>query len=202
MTPEQDLEALLKASVAEAAKRRSDRTRPGAVASPVSERHRLAFTDPKNWNLTGQVQLVHRDGNVESLLGLFDELIHVSSPHTRKLVATQLAPGMNPRIEYVTGNNWLADDTLEKKRRIPDHTIRLLEDLSLEMGAFASTAEIDCTLVGGGVSRIVLVHKTVFEGHTPKLYVEVPAGVDLIETLTRDTKERIWDELQRRMEAQ
>lgn len=195
MSIDDDLEALLKASVAEAAKRRSDRAR-GAVAGPVSAGYRLAFTNPANWIPTGFVQLVHKDpaSAVQTLVGLFEEFTHATSRGTRKLIATKLS-GMNVRIEYVTQSHWISEETFEVKRKVPENKVRIIEDLTLDMDAFAPTVEVECTLVGGGISRVQLVKTTVFDSNIPKTFVELPAGMDVLEALTRDTKERIWREV-------
>lgn len=194
MSPEEDLEALLKASVAEAAKRRSDRAKP-VVASAVSERYRMAFTDPKNWTITGQVQLVHRDKNIETLLGLFDEHIHLHSKGTRKLVATQSATDVTPRIEYVTGAHWLAD-RLERKTSTPENTVEIVEDLLLDMGVSAPAVIVKVHILSGGISRVCLMATTTFQGIAPRTFLTVAQGVDILEALTKQTKASIWSQIQ------
>lgn len=198
---EDDLEALLKASVSEAKKRREDRARPGAVASPVSERYRMAFTDPKSWDLTSYVQLVHRDGNIETLIGLFAQYNHLYSKSTRKLVAVQFEAGMSPRIEYVTGDHWLGSRLSEKRAIGPAESVEIIEDLFLDMGVSAPAVVVKAFIVSGGVSRLCLASTTTFQGYAPRTFLTVSEGTDVLECLTKRSKERIWEEIQKALDG-
>lgn len=191
-----DLEALLTQAQAEAARNK----RPNqTVASRAS---RLAFTDPANWLPTGQVQLVHRgqsfDGSatVETLVGLFDEFKHATSRSARKLIASQRLGEVKPRLEYVTGTEWLPATTLEAKRQKPDTRLQVCEDLVLDMGVSSPAVLLEVQMVGGGIARAVLSQETRFESFTPRTVVILPAGLDVLEALTRPTKERLWAEVQ------
>lgn len=195
MDASEDLEALLKLSLAEATKRRAAGTRP-SVAPASTERHRLAFTDPKNWSLTSHVQLVHRADKIETLLGVFAEYHHIHSKGTRKLVAVQLTGEMKPRIEYVTGEHWLAG-RLESKAAPALNTVEIVEDLYLDMGVSAPAVMVKVSLLSGGVSRVCLAATTTFQGYAPRTFLTVAEGVDVLECLSRSSKERIWDEIKK-----
>lgn len=188
---EKDLEALLKDARKQA---ESKRQKPGQGTPQAA---RLAWTDPVNWPLTGHVQLVHKErrmeGEVQTLLGLFEERIHASG--ARRLVACQLDSTMKPRIEYVTGDIWITHGSLEAKRRAPDQIIEVCEDLILACGPAAPAVVVSCRIVSGGVASILLSRDTLFESFTPRTFMQLPAGMDVLEGLSRDTKERVWTEV-------
>lgn len=185
---EDELEELLSEALLQAGQTTRRPTRP---LSPS----RLAFADPLQWISSGQVALVHREGSVETLVGLFDEFHHLSSRSARKLVATQLGT-MKPRIEYVTGDHWIGK-ALEQKRKQPDSKVQIVEDLLLDMGVSAPAVVCECVIVGGGVARVTLTETTRFEAFTPRTILFLPAGMDVLEGLSRGTKERVWTEVKR-----
>jgi hypothetical protein len=186
---EDDLEDLLSEALLQAGQATR---RAAARPQPAS---RLAFTDPLQWVASGQVALVHREGTVDTLVGLFDEFYHAVQKSARKLVATQLS-AMKPRIEYVTGDHWIGK-ALEAKRRTPDSRVQIVEDLVLDMGVSAPAVVCECSIVGGGVARVTLAEATRFEAFTPRTILLLPAGMDVLEGLSRGTKERIWTEVKR-----
>jgi len=184
-----ELENLLKEARAQAIRPPAERARA------LAEAHRTRFTDPANWRATQQVQLVHREGNVETLVGIFDEFLHLYARGARRLVAARLSPTMKPRIEYVQGDHWIGRH-LEQKRRTPDRVVEACEDLVLDCGPVALAALVKLSLVGGGIARVYLSAPTVFESNTPRTLLALPAEMDVLEGLTRDTKERLWRTVQ------
>jgi len=192
-----DLEDLLSTAQLEAGQR-TKRNRAAAGSMYVPQNQRARFTDPASWSLVGQTQLVHAEGSVHTLIGLFDEYRHIDRADARKLVAAdRINPTMNPKVEYVTGDSWLGRTQLEARRKTPDRKIQLVEDLILDMGVSAPAVVLEISLVGGGVSRAVLTQTTRFESFTPRTILSLPAGLDILEGLTRGTKERIWQEVQK-----
>lgn len=187
-TDPNDLEALLKASIAEAKLRKAQGVSPQAPRG-------LDFTNPASWRATGQVQLVHREpeGNIETLVGLFEEFIHTRVPSTRRLVAAvEPATGVRPRIEYVTGDHWIGRELAQQKRLRTEETISITEDLVLSCGVACPGVRVSCVLAAGGLSRVILEADTVFEGKTPRIFLEVHRGVDTLDALSEDTKISIW----------
>lgn len=193
-----DLEELLRQAVSE---RRSAPKSPDGRARALAARARSHFTDPDNWSLRQQVQLVHREGNIETLVGIFDDFRHAWVAGARRLIAAQLNPNMKPAIEYVYGDHWIGQ-ALEAKRRTPDQVLELCEDLVLDCGPVAHAAVVSVSLAGGGVSRVCLCGETVFDFHTPRTILLLPRGMDVLEGLTRGTKERIWMEVQRQLKLE
>lgn len=184
-----ELESLLANAQAEA--RRVKKENPQAYLG------RAKFTDAANWNLKGQVRLIHRSpSNEETLIGLFDEYIHCQTPSARKLLATRVGGTANPRTEYVTQDHWLGESRLELGRKEPDQTISLCEDLVLEMGVSAPAVLVECRLSGGGIQCVRLQRGTLFEGGTPRQVVDLPAGMDIFEALTKESRKRLWSEIQ------
>lgn len=206
-----ELENLLSEALVQHSRTRSEK-RAGAGSMYVPQHQRARWTDPANWVLTGQVQLVHResirDGVVQNpslvvaqpvitLVGLFDEFNHTSGNGARKLIATQRLDVKPPRIEYVTGDSWLGATILETKRKTPDRKVQVVEDIILDMGVSAPAVVLEIALVGGGISRASLTEATRFEGFTPRTVLLLPQGMDILEGLTRGTKERLWAETKR-----
>lgn len=191
-TLKDDLEALLKEARQQA---ETSRQKPGKTA-PVAAR--LAWTDPRNWKPTGQVQLIHLEGSVKTLLGLFEEFLHPTG--ARRLVATTVDAAVTARIETVTGEYWIPRERWDLTRnRSETKILRVVEDLVLDMGVSALTAEVDIHLTMNAMSRVCLACDTHFASGIalPKNIVILPAGMDILEGLTRDTKERLWQEVQR-----
>lgn len=158
----------------------------------------LAFTNPDAWAFRGQVQLVHREStdgaSIETLVGLFDQHIHPSG--ARRLVAARLRVDVKATIEYVTGDHWVGK-AMEAKRRPPENRVKIVEDLVLDSGLSAYTVPVTCTLVGGGVARVLLEAPTIFESHTPRTILALPAQMDVLEGLDRGSKERVWREVKK-----
>jgi len=187
---ESDLEDLLSEALLQAGQTTARRPAPGSLAAS-----RLAYSDPANWRASGQVAIIHREDNVETLIGLFDEFLHASNKSARKLVATQLGT-MKPRIEYVAGEHWIGK-TIAANKAAPSTKIEVIEDLILDMGVSAPAVVCQCSIVGGGIARVVLADATRFEAFTPRTILLLPAGMDVLEGLSRGTKDRIWREVQR-----
>ena len=157
--------------------------------------YRVCFTRPENWTLRMQVQLVHAEGNVRTLVGLFDEFIHNTVPRCRRLVAASTTnPDLPRSSEEVTGDHWLPRDTLFFKQKPPERTLELVADLDLEMGQHlcAQAALLKASLVGGGIQRLILQEDTVFEGTTPRTILSLPVGLDILEGLSSLCKAAVW----------
>lgn len=189
-----DLEDLLNEALLQAGQKTRKRFSPTYTERDPGSR--VAWTDPAMWLLQGQVQLVHRESNVETLVGLFDEFTHQARKDARKLIASQRLGEAVPKIEYVTGDAWVGIQ-LETKRKTPDTKLQIVEDLILDMGVSAPAVILEISLVGGGVSRAILTQTTRFEGFTPRTILTLPAGMDVLEGLTRGSKERIWQEVKK-----
>jgi len=189
-----DLENLLSTALAEATppKRRGKHT-PGLGRGNERE----VFTKPENWYRVGQVQLVHRGSHIDTLLGLFDELRHVSALDVRRLVATHEALPEH-KIEYVTADHWLGED-FKTKPEAPEREIALSLPIILEMGqtlAAALPCFVTAHLSHGGISYLTLDAATTFHGRTPREILSLPKGINILEGLTHECRVRVWGAVQ------
>lgn len=183
-----DLETLFKEAVSEA---KAPRKSPEAQARELAKAARRPFTDPTAWTSTCQVQLVHREGDRETLLGIFDEALH----HTgaRRLTAGVLRD-MAVKVEYVTGEHWLRDFRPTSIRgEVQDNPIELVVDLVLAAGPSAPAAHTFAYQSGGAIARLVLAEATLFTG--TGTFLQLPANLDVFGALSRGSKEAIWREL-------
>jgi len=193
----EDLEDLLLHAQVEASNhqkgRRSLSTRREADTS-----YRTSFTCPENWVLGAQVQLIHVEGLVRTLIGLFDELKHSYVPGCRRLVATGTRSAELPfKLEEVTGAHWLPAAAWELRRRPANRTLELAADITLDLGQhlLAQACLLQASLVGGGLQRLCLLADTIFEGNTPRTICTLPAGLDILEGLTQECKVAVWGQI-------
>lgn len=186
------LEQLLQESIAQA------RAKKGSAGPKLRVAHAntlvpLSSNAETNWELVGQVQLVHKGQDVETLVGLFDEYKHRQMVNTRRLKASVRADDSpQPRIEYVTGDTWLYPESAYLRAQSSTTKLSICEDLALDMGLSAFAVMLDCFLVGGGIQRACLAQGTTFSGTTPRTFLCLPAGMDVLEGLDRGSKQRIW----------
>lgn len=160
--------------------------------------YRASFTQPENWILKSQVRLSHRGGNLFTLIGLFDELVHKSVPRCRRLVAASRVNEALPQAaEEVTGDHWLPSQVFTFKQQPAERKLRIISDLTLDMGQHLTAATVSCeaSLVGGGLQRLCLLEDTVFEGSTPRTILQLPAGLDILEGLLGGCKVLVWRQI-------
>ena len=157
--------------------------------------YRASFTRPENWKLGAQVRLIHVEGSVHTLVGLFDEFLHSYVPRCRRLVATTATNEALPqRSETVTGEHWLPGEVLSFKRQPSERSVELPLNLVLDMGQHLSGEAILCKafLVGGGLQRLVLLQDAIFEGNAPRTILSLPEGLDVLEGLLGGCKVLVW----------
>ena len=187
------LEDLLSEALAEQTppKRRGKFT-PGAGRGHERE----VFTRPENWAFVGQVQLVHR-GVFDTLLGLFDELRHVSATDARRLVATHETKG-EATIEYVTGDNWIGEG-FHAKREPTERTVLLALPIELDLGQ-KLMASLPCLVTAHlsheGMTYLTLDDGVVFHGKTPREILSLPKGMNILEGLTHECRQKVWTAVQ------
>lgn len=160
--------------------------------------YRASFTQPENWLLKAQVRLSHKDENIYTLIGLFDELVHKTVPGCRRLIATSVRnEALEQRAEEVTGDHWLPSQTFSFKRQPTEHKVQIICDLTLDMGQHLAAATVSCEawLVGGGLQRLCLLEDTVFEGNAPRTILQLPKGLDVLEGLLGGCKVLVWKQI-------
>lgn len=188
---EDPLEGLLTEALASAPL--AAKKRKGGMEATRHER--AFFTNPENWNLNAQVQLVHTHENVETLIGLFDEFLHTLAPDARRLVAcTTRRLDKAVRVERVTGTHWLGDELSELKRQPTVLSVPLIVPIDLSMGQLLHAAPVLATahLSHGGMTRLTLDEATIFEGRTPREILSLPKGIDVLEGLSGECKRNVW----------
>lgn len=186
-----DLENLLTEAVLEAS------TKPKKPAKHTETR--AVFTKPENWLLRQQVRLTHEEGNVLTLIGLFDEFVHVSVLGCRRLVAAHQLNEALPQVgELVHGPHWLPAAKMDFKRQPSERTVQLCIPIILDMGQHltAEAVLVEAHLAHGGLQRLNLQEDTVFEGNTPRTILQLPAGMDILEGVLGGCKVRIWRKIQ------
>jgi hypothetical protein len=141
---------------------------------------------------------VHRGCNFDTLLGLFDELRHVSAKDVRRLLATAEPMG-EFKIEYVTAEHWLGQDFPKTKPEAPERKIALSLPIILDMGqtlAAALPCFVTAHLSHGGMSFLTLDSDTTFHGKTPREILSLPKGMNILEGLTHECRVRVWGSVQ------
>lgn len=159
------------------------------------ENYRASFRDPANWLLASQVQLVHVDGPVRTLVGLFDELVHRTVPRCRRLVAAAAKREAFPfKIEEVAGPHWLPAEAWGIRAQPTKRTQDLIWALELDMGQIlkADLSVCHAHLLAGGLQRLCLGEDTLFEGTSPRTLLTLPKGLDVLEGLTGGCKKDLW----------
>lgn len=158
--------------------------------------YRASFKDPANWLLASQVELIHVEGNVHTLIGLYDELLHKTVPKCRRLVASSKRNEALPfSMEHVQGDLWLPSQALLIRRQPTERTVEVIWNLELDLGQALKAELVICraSLVGGGLQRLCLMQETLFEGNTPRTVLQLPAGLDVLEALSLECKKAIWN---------
>jgi len=160
--------------------------------------YRACFTKPENWYLRSQTRLIHVEGSLRTLLGLFDELVHSYVPGCRRLVAASHVREDTPqKSEEVYGSHWTPSQRLEFKLRPSERTLEIAADLTLDMGQHLVASAVLCKvhLVGGGLQRLCLMQDTVFEGSAPRTILQLPEGIDVLEGMLGACKIQVWKQI-------
>lgn len=158
--------------------------------------YRASFRSPENWVLRSQVQLVHIEGTVSTLIGLYDELVHCSVPRCRRLVAASAKrESIEFKVEQVTGEHWLPRTAWQLRHTPTERKLEVLLNLELDMGQSLTAEAVLCEawLVGGGLQRLCLQADTVFEGNAPRTILSLPAGLDVLEGMSKESKVEAWE---------
>jgi hypothetical protein len=192
-----DLEDLLNAAVIEHGNtirdKKTIRTRKDWDAN-----YRASFRQPENWILKSQVELIHVEDNIRTLMGLFDELLHVSVPRCRRLVAASTKrEGFLFKIEEVTGEHWLPARAWAIRHQPTHRKVQIVLNLELDMGQSLTAEAVLCTawLVNGGLQRLCLDQDALFEGNVPRTILALPKGLDILEGLSKECKMETWEVL-------
>jgi hypothetical protein len=167
-------------------------------APPGQMRLDSTFKNPDNWTLVGVVKLVHQDteSGLITLCGDFLEHLH-KGMRARKLerIEPDLTPivGLPQKVEYVT-DRWYIERIsrpIPTPGRVLYFTVTL--DRRLEGGLGAREGPLLVSAVRGeGIARAELgAEGARFATADGRTILYLPAGLDVLEGLTRECKIKI-----------
>lgn len=162
------------------------------TAKEVAEadrRMKERFTDPKNWEQLRTVALIHEE--TETLLGNFMEFRHKLTTGCRKLVRVA-GPAPVGDFERVSGSHWLNAPALDLRvEKAPAEEDReAICDIHLpELDhVFAPEVMVTVKLLWGGIARVELLDETRFFSKDKRVQLILPAGLDVLEGMSLDSK--------------
>jgi hypothetical protein len=151
------------------------------------------FSNPANWYPARSVALIHKETN--TLLGHFRELLHRSVPDCRRLVRED-SPALIEAVEYVSGTwGWTPPKALDHQGSTICETELTIElSIGLPLPHFA-VVPIKVVTQGAGILRVELLAPAQFVADTEASFLELPAGTNLLATLTTAAKAAIREAL-------
>ena len=98
-------------------------------------------------------------------------------------------------MEHVTGEHWLPAQAWAFRHQPTERKLEILLNLELDMGQSLCAEAVVCEawLVGGGLQRLCLRADTLFEGNAPRTILSLPAGLDVLEGMSRESKIEAWE---------
>ena len=197
-----DLDSLLTKALARQTPQKP-RRKPTDTVTPeelaaAERRVRARFYAPENWERTKAVVLIHvSEQGQETLLGNFAEYRNKLMKDCRKLVR-ETQPTAIGEIEYVKGENWLADrlvvqPTVMHKDAQAEEQREAICDIHLpELNhVFAPEVMVTVTLIWGGVAKIELMEETRFFDKERRAHLILPAGLDVMEAMSFESKQAV-----------
>lgn len=187
-----ELEELLTEALTEASpkRRRTDRQDLQHLEKLERKLH-AKFTEPENWLAGKGVVLIHQESN--TLLGTCREYTHKTVKECRKLVRED-GPIAIERTEYVNGPGWIKEAEVQTVKVEAIKTA--LCGVKLECGVQADLVELRCSLVNGnGIGRAALAGATRFASVDGRVILYLPAELDILPGMTRESKIELKKEL-------
>jgi len=155
------------------------------------------YKDPANWTPWSNVTLVHRGDTkasspVDTILGFFISYRHATVLGARKLVRGAADPLLGHEVEYVS-DPWYLHNSEERYRAEPSTEIHFTVAMQIVLDdGLASEGEhvvhVGATR-GVGIRRAVLDTAVRLSG--PRVILYLPAGLDIIEGLTKECKMKL-----------
>lgn len=144
----------------------------------------------ESWKPGRGIALIHAESS--TLLGNFIEHLHPSG--ARRLVRAE-GPVAVSAAESVSGSWWLGEGRQPVARKEWHETKRLFVHLLLSgLKAHSPAVEIQVFLAYGGIERVELAETTLFASTMDDSLVELPAGCNVLEVLSLDSKVKIREE--------
>lgn len=156
------------------------------------------YSNPDNWKATRALALIHRE--TDTLLGVFQELVHLKVPDARRLVRIEKPCSLHyDGTEYVSGSWYLpaTDEARENQGKWHSfHDASIHAHLS-ELSIHAPECEVRVYTSFGSIARVELLSETTFasteEGNTNLL--TLPKGTCIYDLMTREEKCAVRDVL-------
>jgi len=184
------LDRLLKEAVAQQAKRKANAVT--AKSKPTAEKvpFNTTYTNPDNWTRSRGIALIHKsDTGLMTLLGNFGEYNHNRIRGVRKLLREE-GPIAVDGQEVVTGAWWLTKEVahrLSPSEEVEDVEVSL--DVILPgMGVHCHEAKLFVRLLHNAFFRVELAEQTRFIDPENNTFLFFPAGLDILDGLSYDTK--------------
>lgn len=152
------------------------------------------FYDPDNWETVRTIALIHSPSN--TLLGNFNELIYRPNPKTRRLVRVE-SPTATEGTETVTGDWWLQQEVerhQDPKRWVESRSAVIGITLT-ECSLHCSAAEVVVRLEYGYIARVELAADTRFTCPARNTFLIIPAGIDVQECMSLDSRLALKSEM-------
>ena len=155
---------------------------------------RILYADARNWRRVRGIALIHQE--TQTCLGNFAEYIHTRVKDCRKLIREE-APLTVEALEYVSGNWWIAAERRPEPAQIWHTHKHVTMKLHLEeLGVFAPAVFIKAFLSYGAIARVELAQATRFaQVQGAETFLDLPAGTNIYEVLSRDCKTKLKKEL-------
>lgn len=183
------LEALVQEGIrsAKAATRQSRRSTDGDAAKPAAPS--ALYSSPDNWLPGRGIALIHADS--QTLLGNFQELLHISDPDARRLVRCEHPIRVDAQ-EFVSGTwGWVASK--EDLSSSAPATLVQRFDLLLQLAFPECSAEAPVLVhsQGRSILRIELLHPTDFAAEDGN-FLRLGPGTNIQPVLSQLTKVELF----------
>lgn len=195
------LDNLLSSAMREQANRRV-KSSPGKTKKELAEEIRQnfhsTFTNPENWEARQGIALIHKGENEElTFLGNFREMIHIRQKGVRKLVREE-GPMTADRQEYVTGSWWLSQQIAHRispSEEVEDREV-ILDVVLKGLDVRSERVSLTIRLLRGAFFRVELMEQTKFVNPESTAILFFPAGLDILEGMTFETKMALREKLE------
>ncbi len=144
------------------------------------------WANPDNWKHNRFVTLIHE--TTKDVLGIYEELVHVKHPTSRRLVA---APDAKPEaVEYVRGA-WAIQPALpETCHKHSLHEVCL--DLR-KLGVAAIRCKVDLHLAYDELVEVTLLESTTFASADKELIIQLPSHSNVLPVLGQNCKAELTE---------
>lgn len=190
------LDTLLQDAMREASKRtvRASPSRDSKAEIATRPKLTSGFYSPENWDRVCTISLIHQPTN--TLLGNFDEFRYIPNRKTKRLVRVE-GPRETDGVEYVTGDWWLQQETerhADPKSWIESRATVIGISLT-ECSLHCDAAEVLVRLEHGWIARVELSRETRFTCPARNSFLLLPAGLDVLEVMSFDSKMILKEEM-------